>query len=112
MSKPSTSWQVEDTFFGAILGAILGTFIDKLPIQYVTIIIFYFVLFPMTLRKAEAVSRYALIIAVVFHTIWISLLVYDLDAQSIITIGNGLVFVVIFLGWLISLAIRTSYNSK
>jgi len=102
----SSKWEVEDTFFGAILGAILGIFIDKLPIHYVTLIIFFFVLFPMTLRKAESISRYVVTSVIVINALWIALLVYDLNAQSIIALDKGLVFVVIFLGWLLSLSIR------
>jgi hypothetical protein len=76
--KFSPKWEVEDTFFGAILGAMLGILIDRLPIHYVTVIVFFFVIFPMTLRKAESISRYALTSAIVCNVLWIALLVYDL----------------------------------
>lgn len=101
-----SKWEVEDTFFGAILGAILGVFIDILPIHYITLIIFFFLLFPMALRKAESISRSIVIFVIIVTTLWISLLVYDLNVQSIIDLDKGLVFVVIFLGWLLSLSIR------
>lgn len=104
--KLSAYWEVEDTFFGAILGAILGVFVDKLPIQYTTLMVFFFILFPMLLRKAEALSRYSLVTAITISTIWMLLLVYDLNSQSIIPFEKSSVFLVIFFGWLMSLSIR------
>ena len=104
--KSSVYWEVEDTFFGAILGATLGVFIDKLPIHYITLIVFFFILFPRLLRKAETLSRYSLVAAVTVSIIWMLLLVYDLDVQRIISFEKSSVFLVIFFGWLMSLSIR------
>lgn len=38
-------WQVEDTIFGAILGAFLGTFIAALPTFHIILLVFFYLLF-------------------------------------------------------------------
>lgn len=111
MQKTSSSWQLEDTFFGAILGAVLGIFIDKLPIWYIAIMILYFIIFPLTLRKAEAHSKNAYTIVIIALSTWITFLVFDLHNQNIIPMSKGLVFVVIVLGWIASLTLRSQGKS-
>lgn len=107
-----TFWEVEDTFFGAILGAFIGTFIDKLPALYVVLIIFFIVLFPMSMRKAEFISRYASILVMIVNIIWMFLFVYDLNANAIMTLDKGFILVLIFLGWLVSISARSIFRLR
>lgn len=107
-----TFWEVEDTFFGAILGAFIGTFMDKLPALYVTLIIFFIILFPMSMRKAEYISKYASVLIIVFNIIWMSLFVYDLNTNSIMSLDKGLILVLIFLGWLVSISARSIFRAR
>lgn len=104
--KTGTNWGVEDTFFGAILGAVLGVFVDKIPIQYITLIIFFFILFPKVLKKSESFSKYSLGASVMLSIIWMLLLTYDLVTQGIISFEESLLFLMIFAGWLVSLFTR------
>lgn len=104
--RSSAYWEVEDTFFGAILGATLGVMIDQLPVHYIALIVFFFILFPRLLRKAEMLSIHSLAAAITISTIWMLLFVYDLDIQNIISFEKSSVFLVIFFGWLTSLSTR------
>ncbi|MDQ2694338.1 MAG: hypothetical protein M3Z21_02975 [Pseudomonadota bacterium] len=99
-------WQVEDTFFGAILGAFLGTFFGNLSILDITFVIIFFILFPAVLRKAEKLSIHALVLASFCSLLWIVLFVYDLYRQSTISVEKGIALIIIFLGWMISTNFR------
>lgn len=100
------SWEIEDTFFGAILGAFLGTFIDSLPITSILMLVCFFILFPVILRKTYIYPKYALVIANLFHVLWIILFVYDLHEKKIISLEKGAVLIIIFIGWIISKNLR------
>lgn len=107
-----TFWEVEDTFFGAILGAFVGTIIDRLTAEYLVLIIFFIVLFPMTMRKAEQISRYASILVIIINIIWMSLFVYALNDTAIMTLDKGFILLLIFLGWLVSISARSIFQIK
>jgi hypothetical protein len=95
-------WQVEDTIFGAILGAFLGTFIAALPTVHIILLVFFFILFPAILKKAESLSHLALLLAGLVSLLWIILFVFDLQSQTLIAWDKGIVMIIIFLGWLIA----------
>lgn len=94
------SWDVEDTFFGALLGAYLGTFADSLSVINVILLILFFILFPAVLRKYSSSDIViALNLGIVF---WIILFTFNLYKQGIIIPEKGYVLIIIFLGWLVS----------
>jgi hypothetical protein len=107
-----TFWEVEDTFFGAILGAFVGTIIDILPAEYLVLIIFFIMLFPMSMRKAEQISRHALLLVMILNILWMWLFVYALNDSAIMTLDKGFILLLIFLGWLVSISARSIFQMK
>ena len=99
IGKRYIKWEVEDTFFGAILGAFLGTFIQNLPREHIFLVILFFVLFPPVLRKAESISVSAVLIYCIGSVLWILIFASDLVGKNIITFDQGFAIVAIFSGW-------------
>lgn len=108
----SSLWDVEDNFFGAIVGAFIGILIDKLLLEDVILIMLYIVLFPMTLRRASQMSKYAFITAIILSILWMMIYVYKLSQGNVVELEKGLMLVVIFIGWLVSISMRSIHNIK
>ena len=105
--RQNSFFSIEDTFFGAILGAILGVFVERLSWEYVALLIGFFVVFPLILRRVERISRRFQTLIFLLGFGWMSVLMLDLNFQSLIPFfNNGLIFLGIFLGWLVSLFTR------
>lgn len=100
-------WEIEDTFFGAFLGALLGILVDKLPLIHIVLLISFFVLLPSILRKADQYSKHVLVAANVGSIIWIILFIVELNNKDIeIFEEGGVILGIIFTGWLISKNIK------
>jgi hypothetical protein len=95
-------WEVEDTFFGAILGAFLGTFIQQVPSAHVALLVLFFVVFPLVLRKAERISPKAVIFSCVAAIAWIVGFAFDLMQQGIFHDAEAFTVAVIFSGWMLT----------
>ena len=102
--KSSGYWNMEDAFFGAILGVVLGDLWKNLSLEYIFIIIAFFVLFPMTLRRSEKqLGKTGILAAMLVGILWVVLLIIFLDSKSIVLLEEGgLRFMVVFLGWQVS----------
>lgn len=83
-------WGIEDTFFGAILGAFIGIFIKDLLLGHAILIILFIVLFPLTLRKAEKIAKNALILALLINILWIVGFTYELHSSSVMELDKVL----------------------
>jgi len=105
-------WDVEDAFFGAILGAFIGTLIDKIPLTHIIPFIFFIALFPIALRKAESISKYSFVLAIIFSIIWMSIYVYELGEVKVATYSKGMILLIIFIGWLSSITMRSMKNTR
>lgn len=95
-------WEVEDTFFGAILGAFLGTFIQKVPLEYVLLLVLFFIVFPLVLRKAEAINPKAVIFSCVAGIGWLLVFSFDLIHQGVFKEAEAFTVVLIFAGWMLT----------
>lgn len=95
-------WEVEDTFFGAILGAFLGTFIQQVPIAHVGLLVIFFVVFPLVLRKAEKIGPKAIILACLAAIAWIVGFAFELIQQGVFHDAEAFTVGVIFSGWMLT----------
>lgn len=100
-------WDIEDTFFGAILGAFIGTLIDKLPFTHVILLVLFMVLFPMALRKANSISKHAFTLSVICSILWMCIYVYELNVSMVASLDKGMILLIIFIGWLASITMRS-----
>jgi TRAP-type C4-dicarboxylate transport system permease small subunit len=100
-------WDVEDAFFGALLGAFMGTLIDKLSLTHTILFIFFVILFPLSIRKALAISNHVFVLVIILSILWMSIYVYELSSSLITNLDKGITLLVLFIGWLISIIIRS-----
>jgi len=97
----NSAWQIEDTFFGALLGAFLGTFIDSLSLWDVILLIGFSALFPALFRKYSTVIKSSNVLSVSVG-LWIGLFAFNLYSQKILSDDKALVLVVLLVVWFIS----------
>ena len=103
-------WNIEDTFFGAIFGAFLGVVIDEISVEYVVLLIIFFILFPVVIRKAELFAKNIWFLVGLCCIAWVTLFFYELSNEQLISTDQFVVFIVVFMGWLISLASRVMFR--
>lgn len=105
-------WDVEDAFFGAILGAFIGTLIDKLPFAYIVVFIFFIALFPIALRKSGKISKFTFVLTIILSIIWMVVYVYELSEIDVVDLDKGMILLTIFIGWLASITMRSMKNTR
>lgn len=112
MNHRSTYLNIEDVLFGAILGAYLGTFVNVLTELYVLVIVAFFVLFPFFLRRFEVGTKYALVAFSLISVIVLVLMLRYFQRSNLLTDIQSTAFLIIFVGWLVSINARSYYVRK
>lgn len=103
-----SAWQIEDTFFGAILGAFFGIFIEDLSVTHVILAIVFFGFFPRMLSKAEAFHKSGSFPLLIGCIAWVVVFAYDLLGQTVINAQQSYTLILIFVGWMLSKWIQIS----
>lgn len=106
MVKNSSYINIEDVLFSAIIGAYLSTFIDKLDYYYILVLIIFFVMFPFSLKYFEHKSKYLLVTITLIGLLVLTIFTYHLVNINVIDNKNFINFIVVFLGWVISINMR------
>jgi len=107
MNDHSSYLNIEDVLFGAIIGAFLGTFIGELTEFYIFTLVIIFVIFPVLLKYIEGRSKYALTSSSLFGVLLFWILLRILINKGFISEQKSASFLIIFLGWVISINLRS-----
>jgi hypothetical protein len=61
----------------------------------------------MALRKSGSISKKAITFSIIFSIFWLFIYIYELSYSSVITLDKGLVLILIFIGWLVPITMRS-----